>query len=164
LLVVVGAFVLLNIVASAFGDDEAAGGGGGGGESPKKDEQHMQVIERGKAARNEEQQPSTHAPLPKGDTLEVYYRTTGGAGYEAYAGADGITQPVYFTGPHYADEHLLYHTDQNPGMTIDVTRMTTSGTVEVTIVHDGKQIAHEVANDSNHNVTIMGSPQDLTVQ
>ena len=49
-------------------------------------------------------------------------------------------------------------------MTIDVTRMTTSGTVEVTIVHDGKQIAHEVANDSNRNVVIMGSPKDLSVQ
>ena len=71
---------------------------------------------------------------------------------------------MYFTGPHYADEHLLYHADHNPVMTIDVTRMTTSGTVEVTIVHDGKQIAREVANDSNHNVFIMGSPQDLTGQ
>jgi len=163
-MVVVGGVAL---VAGSGGGGETAGGrgGGGGGESSKKDEQHKQVIERGKAAREREQNPEPgHAPLPKGDTLEVYYKTTGGAGYEAYAGADGIKQPEYFTGPHYGDEHILYHTDHNPGMTIDVTRMTTSGTVEVTIVHDGKQIAHQVANDSNHNVTIMGSPQDLTVQ
>jgi hypothetical protein len=150
------------------GDGNAGNSGGGNGgvavAEKSKQEQHKQVIERGKAARNKEQQPSTHAPLPKGDTLEVYYRTTGGAGYEAYAGADGITRPVYFTGPHYADEHLLYHTDHNPGMTIDVTRMTTSGTVEVKVVHDGKQIAYEVANDSNHNVTIMGGPQALVVR
>jgi hypothetical protein len=71
---------------------------------------------------------------------------------------------VYFTGPHYGDEHILYHTDHNPGMTIDVTRMTISGAVEVKVVYDGKQIAHAVADDSNHNVTIIGTPHDLTVQ
>ena len=168
--------VLLAIIgglAGTGGEDLNATGGGNGGEpagesaggagSEALDE--PQTIVRGKAAREREQNPKPgRAPLPKGDVLEVYYKTTGGAGYEAYAGADGITQPVYFTGPHYGDEHLLYHTDHNPGMTIDVTRMTTSGTVEVTIVHDGKQIAHEVANDSNHNAIIMGTPQDLTLQ
>ena len=124
-----------------------------------------QIIERGKAAREGEQNPKPgQAPLPKGDTLEVYYKTTGGAGYEAYAGADGIKQLVYFAGPHYGDEHILYHADHNPGMTIDVTRMTVSGTVEVTVVHDGKQIAHAVADDANHNVFITGTPHDLTVQ
>jgi hypothetical protein len=126
---------------------------------------HKQIIERGKATREREQNPKPgQAPLPKGDTLEVYYKTTGGAGYEAYAGADGIKQPVYFAGPHYGDEHILYHADHNPGMTIDVTRMTVSGTVEVTVVHDGKQIAHAVADDANHNVYITGTPPDLTVQ
>jgi hypothetical protein len=115
-------------------------------------------------AREREQNPKPgQAPLPKGDTLEVYYKTTGGAGYQAYAGADGITQPVYFTGPHYGDEHILYHTDHNPGMAIDVTRMTISGAVEVKVVYDGKQIAHAVADNSNHNVTIMGTPHDQKV-
>jgi hypothetical protein len=172
-LIIVAFLILMAFVIIVAVWPIISGGYGGGGkvdEKPKQErqvaqqEQHNQVIERGKAAQAKEQAPSTHAPLPKGDTLEVYYRTTGGAGYEAYAGADGITLPVDFTGPHYADEHLLYHTDHNPGMTIDVTRMTTSGTVEVKVVHDGKQIAHEVANDSNHNVTIMGGPQDLVVR
>ena len=94
----------------------------------------------------------------------MFYKTTGGAGYEAYAGADRITNPVYFSGPHYGNEHILYHADRNPGITIDVTRMTTSGTVEVTVVHDGEQIVQEVANGSNRNVYITGTPQDLTVQ
>jgi hypothetical protein len=41
---------------------------------------NKQIIERGKAAREREQNPKPgHAPLPKGDTLEVYYKTTGGA-------------------------------------------------------------------------------------
>jgi len=160
---------VLSIVDAALGgggDETAGGGSGGGGGSQASDQQaEEQIIERGKDAREREQDPKPgQAPLPKGDMLEVYYETTGGAGYEAYAGADGITQPVYFTGPHYGDEHILYHADQNPGMTIDVTRMTVSGTVEVTVAHDGKQIAHAVADDSNHNVTISGTPQNLTVQ
>jgi hypothetical protein len=126
---------------------------------------HKQIIERGKAAREREQNPEPgHAPLPKGDTLEVYYKTTGGAGYEAYARADGMKQPVKYTGPHYADEHILYHADHNPNMTIDVTRMTDIGTVDVKVVYDGKQIAHAVADDCNNNVNIMGTPHDLTGQ
>jgi hypothetical protein len=173
---VVLAFVLL---ASTVGGNSGGGSGSGGGSQPSDQQagggskQHTsnntsadeQIIERGKAAREREQEPRPgHAPLPKGDTLEVYYKATGGAGYEAYAGADGIKQPVYFTGPHYGDEHIIYHADHNPAINIDVTRMTVSGAVEVTVVHEGKQIAHAVADDSNHNVTIMGIPHDLTVQ
>jgi hypothetical protein len=161
--------IALLVVAALYIASPPSGGGGGSGGGSKhhtpNNASHKQVIERGEAAREREQNPKPgHAPLPKGDTLEVYYKTTGGAGYEAYAGADGITQPVDFTGPHYGDEHILYHADHNPGMTIDVTRMTTSGTVEVTVVHDGKQIAHAVADDSNHNVYITGPPHDLIVQ
>ena len=144
--------IALLVVAALYIANPPSGGGGGGSGGGSKQHtsnnaSHKQIIERGKAAREREQNPKPgHAPLPKGDTLEVYYKTTGGAGYEAYAGADGITQPVDFTGPHYGDEHILYHADHNPGMTIDVTRKTVSGTVEVTVVHDGKQIAHAVAD------------------
>ena len=137
----------------------------GSEEQTSNNASQTQIIERGKAAREREQNPEPgHAPLPKGDTLEVYYKTTGGAGYEAYAGADGIPQPVYFAGPHYGNEHILFHAAHNPDMSIDVTRMTVSGAVEVKVVHDGKQIAHAVADDSNHNVWITGTPHDLTVQ
>ena len=138
----------------------------GSEEQTSNNASQTQIIERGKAAREREQNPKPgRAPLPKGDTLEVYYKTTGGAGYEASADADGILQPVYFyPGPHYGNEHILYHTDHNPEMFIDVTRMTVSGAVEVKVGHDGKQIAHAVADDSNHNVWITGTPHDLTVK
>jgi len=184
-LTIIGVFAFVAIVGGCLATIGANGGGSNGDNAqqaqqeapaPSSDDgsKHhtsnnasadKQIIERGKAAREREQNPKPgQAPLPKGDTLEVFYKTTGGAGYAAYAGADGIKQPVDFAGPHYGDEHILYHADHNPGITVDVTRMTVSGTVEVTVVHDGKQIAHAVADESNRNVFITGPPHDLTVE
>jgi hypothetical protein len=71
---------------------------------------------------------------------------------------------VDFSEPHYKNEHLVYYTDHRPMTTIDVTRETTSGTVGVTVLLNGKRIAHGVADDSNHNVGIMGTPNNLMVQ
>ena len=158
--------ILVGSMPSGDGSKRDGSKRDGSEEQTSNNASQTQIIERGKAAREREQNPKPgRAPLPKGDTLEVYYKTTGGAGYEASADADGILQPVYFyPGPHYGNEHILYHTDHNPEMFIDVTRMTVSGAVEVKVVHDGKQIAHAVADDSNHNVWITGTPHDLTVK
>ena len=161
----VAALIVFSVLANSTSPGDGSKRDGSKQDTSNNASHKKQIIERGKAARERAQNPKPgHAPLPEGDTLEVYYKTTGGAGYEAYAGADGIKQPVYFAEPHYGDEHILYHADHNAGMPIDVTRMTVSGAVEVKVVHDGKQIALAVADDSNHNVTIMGTPHDLTVQ